>query len=116
MDFTQLRDRLAPRYELIEEIGRGGMAVVYVAHDRQHDRRVAIKLLHEEISAVLGHERFRREIEFGSKLSHPNILQILDWGQADELLYCVMPFIPGESLRMRLRRERQLPIDDAVRI
>jgi serine/threonine-protein kinase len=116
MDFTQLRDRLAPRYELIEEIGRGGMGVVYLARDVQHDRRVAIKLLHEEISAVLGHERFRREIEFGSKLSHPNILQILDSGQIDELLYCVMPFIPGESLRTRLRRERQLPIDEAVRI
>ena len=116
MDFAQLKDRLSSLYTLDREIGRGGMAIVYLAHDVRHDRQVAIKVLGEDVSMALGAQRFRREIQFASKLSHPHILPIFDSGEVEQQLYCVMPFIDGESLKARIHRERQLPMDEAVRI
>jgi eukaryotic-like serine/threonine-protein kinase len=116
LEFTQLKDRLQPNYILDREIGRGGMAVVYLAHDLKHDRQVAIKVLGEDVSMALGPARFRREIQFASKLSHPHILPIFDSGEVEQQLYCVMPFIDGESLKTRIHRDRQLAIDEAIRI
>jgi TolB-like protein len=116
LDFEQLKERLADRYTLEKEIGRGGMGVVYLAHDIKHNRQVAIKVLNPDVSSALGAQRFRREIQLTSRLTHPHILPIFDSGEIDQSLYCVMPFIEGESLRGRLLRERQLSIDDAVRI
>src|SRR5688572_28614995 len=92
------------------------MATVFLAKDIRHDRDVAIKVLHPELSASIGAERFEREIKLAAKLQHPNILGLYDSGSADGLLYYVMPFIKGESLRDRLDREGQLPIDDAVQL
>ncbi|HEX7025582.1 MAG TPA: protein kinase [Gemmatimonadales bacterium] len=112
----QLTNSLSDRYAIERELGRGGMATVYLARDIRHDREVAIKVLHPELSASIGAERFEREIKLAAKLQHPNILGLYDSGVADKLLYYVMPFIKGESLRDRLDREGQLPIDDAVQI
>src|SRR5688572_11193910 len=111
-----VRDALADRYSFERELGRGGMAVVYLAHDRRHDRPVALKVLLPELAASLGPERFQREIRFAARLQHPHILTVLDSGEAAGQLWFTMPFVEGESLRGRLRRERQLPIDDALRI
>jgi len=107
---------LSDRYRIERELGQGGMATVYLAHDLKHDRRVALKVLHPELAAVLGEERFLLEIKTTAHLQHPNILQLFDSGSADGLLYYVMPFVEGESLRGRLSREMQLPIDDAITI
>jgi serine/threonine-protein kinase len=107
---------LAGRYRVEREIGVGGMATVFLAHDEKHDRDVAIKVLHPDLGAALGGERFLVEIKTTAKLQHPHILPLLDSGEADALLYYVMPFVAGETLRARLERERQLPIDDALRI
>ena len=107
---------LAGRYRVEREVGAGGMAAVFLAHDEKHDREVAIKVLHPDLGAALGGERFLAEIKTTAKLQHPHILPLLDSGEADALLYYVMPFVAGETLRVRLERERQLPIDDAVRI
>jgi eukaryotic-like serine/threonine-protein kinase len=112
----RLRDALADRYEIERELGRGGMAIVYLARDLQHERPVAIKVLLPDLSSVLGPERFRREIQVASALSHPNILAIFDSGEAAGSLYYTMPFISGESLRSRLDRERQLSVPEALRI
>ena len=112
----RLREALAERYSIERELGRGGMATVYLAQDRKHRRNVAIKLLRPELAAVLGAERFLREIEIAAKLSHPHVLPLYDSGQAGGLLYYVMPYIEGESLRDRLNREKQLPIGIAVRL
>ena len=114
--FDRLKDKLGERYELERELGQGGMAVVFLAKDLRHDREVAIKVLHPELSASIGADRFEREIKLAARLQHPNILGLYDSGSADNLLYYVMPFIKGESLRDRLEREGQLPIDDAVQI
>jgi serine/threonine-protein kinase len=114
--FDRLKDKLGERYELERELGQGGMATVFLAKDLRHDRDVAIKVLHPELSASIGAERFEREIKLAAKLQHPNILGLYDSGAADGLLYYVMPFIKGESLRDRLDREGQLPIDDAIQI
>src|SRR5690242_9268590 len=111
-----LRDALADRYVLERELGRGGMAVVYLAHDLRHDRPVALKLLLPELAATLGPERFQREIKLAARLQHPHILTVHDSGDAGGRLWFTMPFVEGESLRDRLRRERQLPVNDAVRI
>jgi eukaryotic-like serine/threonine-protein kinase len=111
-----LRDALADRYALERELGRGGMAVVYLAHDVRHDRPVALKVLLPELAASLGPERFQREIHLAARLQHPHILTVLDSGEAAGRLWFTMPFVEGESLRDRLRRERQLPVDDALRI
>jgi len=107
---------LATRYTIEREIGRGGMATVYLAQDLKHDRTVAIKVLQPELSATIGTERFDREIRVAAKLQHPHILTLYDSGDADGLLYYVMPFISGESLRSRMDREHLLPIDDALQI
>jgi tetratricopeptide (TPR) repeat protein len=112
----RLRVALAGRYEVDREIGRGGMACVYRAHDRQHDRDVALKVLRPELAATLGIERFLREIRIEARLQHPHILPLYDSGTADGLLYYVMPYVEGETLRDRIRREKQLPVGEAVRI
>jgi serine/threonine-protein kinase len=111
-----LQRALSDRYRLERELGRGGMATVYLAHDLRHDRDVAIKVLHQDLGAALGAERFLAEIRTTARLQHPHILPLLDSGEADGLLYYVMTYVAGESLRDRLTRERQLPIDVAVRI
>jgi serine/threonine-protein kinase len=112
-----LQAALGTSYSLEREIGRGGMATVYLARDAKHGRRVALKVLHADLAASLGPERFRREIGFAATLQHPHILTVLDSGEtATRQLWFTMPFVEGESLRDRLRRERQLPLDDAVRI
>jgi Tol biopolymer transport system component/tRNA A-37 threonylcarbamoyl transferase component Bud32 len=107
---------LAERYRIEREIGAGGMATVYLAHDLRHDRRVAVKVLRPELAAVIGAERFLAEIKLTANLQHPHILPLFDSGAADSFLFYVMPFIEGEPLRERLRREKQLPVDEAVRI
>lgn len=107
---------LASRYAIERELGRGGMATVYLAQDLKHRRPVAIKVLAPELAAALGRERFLREIETAARLSHPHILPLHDSGEADGFLYYVMPYVEGESLRDRLNREGQLPIADAVAI
>jgi serine/threonine-protein kinase len=109
-------NRIATSYRVERELGAGGMATVYLAEDLRHHRKVAIKVLHPELSAVLGPERFLKEIELTASLQHPHILPLFDSGSADGLLYYVMPFVEGESLRDRLAREKQLPVADAVRI
>jgi serine/threonine-protein kinase len=113
---ARLRAALEGRYVLQREIGSGGMATVYSAEDIRHARQVAIKLLRPELSAILGGERFLNEIRVTAHLQHPHILPLLDSGDAGGLLYYIMPYVEGESLRARISRERQLPIADAVRI
>lgn len=113
---AQLTTSLSDRYRVERELGAGGMAVVYLAHDLKHDRKVALKLLRPELSAILGGERFLNEIRTTANLQHPHILPLHDSGEADGLVYYVMPFVEGESLRARLRREHQLPVDEAIRI
>ncbi|MFI5239252.1 MAG: protein kinase, partial [Gemmatimonadales bacterium] len=107
---------MSDQYLVEREVGQGGMATVYLARDIAHDREVAVKVLNTDVSIVLGAERFKREIELTSRLSHPNILPILDSGQAGNSLYYVMPYVAGESLRARLDRERNLSLDDSLRI
>ncbi len=112
----RLSTALADRYRVERELGAGGMATVYLAHDLKHERDVAIKVLHPDLGAALGVERFLSEIKTTAKLQHPHILPLLDSGAADGLLYYVMPLVTGETLRARLERQHQLPIADAVRI
>src|SRR5215216_2521552 len=107
---------LEGRYEIDREIGRGGMATVYLARDLRHNRKVAVKVLNPELGAVLGVERFLAEIEVTANLQHPNLLPLFDSGEANGLLFYVMPYVDGESLRARLEREKQLPVDETVRI
>jgi tRNA A-37 threonylcarbamoyl transferase component Bud32 len=113
---VRLNAALADRYRIDREIGAGGMATVYLAEDLKHRRRVALKVLRPELGAVLGPERFLSEINVTANLQHPHLLPLFDSGEADGLLFYVMPYVEGESLRARLERERQLPVDDAVRI
>jgi serine/threonine-protein kinase len=113
---SKLRTSLAERYDIEREIGAGGMATVYLARDQRHDRNVALKVLNPELGAVLGVERFLAEIKVTANLQHPNLLPLFDSGEAEGLLFYVMPFVEGESLRARLDREKQLPIDEAIRI
>jgi serine/threonine-protein kinase len=113
---SNLQSALEDRYRLERELGAGGMATVYLADDLKHDRRVAIKVLRPELSAILGADRFLNEIKVTANLQHPHILALYDSGSADGHLYYVMPFIEGESLRDRLGREKQLPVDDAIAI
>jgi serine/threonine-protein kinase len=112
----RLKTALADRYAVESEIGRGGMAVVFLAHDLKHDRKVAIKVFHPELAATLGAERLLREIEIGTKLTHPRVLSIFDSGEAAGILFYVMPYVTGESLRDRLNRETQLPLEEALEI
>ncbi|HSB52876.1 MAG TPA: protein kinase, partial [Gemmatimonadales bacterium] len=113
---NQLRAALGERYLLERELGQGGMALVFLARDLRHDRAVALKVLRPELSAVIGADRFLNEIRVTANLQHAHILPLFDSGAADGLLYYVMPYVVGESLRGRLTRERQLPIGDAVRL
>jgi serine/threonine-protein kinase len=112
----RLPDLLDGRYRIEREVGRGGMATVYLARDIRHERNVAVKILHPELAVALGTDRFLAEIRTTAQLQHPHILPLYDSGQAEGLLFYVMPYVEGESLRRRLERERQLPIDEAVRI
>ena len=111
-----LKAALTSRYSLARELGRGGMATVYLAQDLKHDRPVALKVLHPELAATLGPERFLREVKLTARLQHPHILPVFDSGEAGGQLWYAMPYVEGESLRARLARERQLPLDDALRI
>jgi len=115
-ELERLRDALADRYRIGRELGSGGMAMVYRAHDLRHDRAVAIKILRAGVAAALGRERFLREITVTAGLDHPHILPLLDSGEAAGVLYYVMPCVEGESLRERLRREARLPVDEAIAI
>jgi tRNA A-37 threonylcarbamoyl transferase component Bud32/tetratricopeptide (TPR) repeat protein len=115
-DLQLLRDTLAPRYLLGEEIGRGGMATVYRARDVKHDRDVAVKVLDPSLASAIGLERFEREISIAAGLQHANIVPLYDSGGSGNVLYFIMPLVTGESLRQRIRRETQLPLPDAVAI
>src|SRR5687768_5626410 len=112
----QLQAALEGRYTIERLVGEGGMATVYLARDLRHRRNVALKVLRPDLGAVLGLERFTSEIEVTANLQHPNLLPLFDSGAAGDLLFYVMPFVEGESLRARLDREKQLPIDDAIRL
>jgi tRNA A-37 threonylcarbamoyl transferase component Bud32 len=112
----RLTTALAGRYRLERHLGEGGMAMVYLAEDLKHKRKVALKVLRPELAAILGAERFLKEIELTANLQHPNILPLYDSGEADTFLYYVMPFVRGESLRDKLNRERQLGVDEAIEI
>ena len=133
---SQLDEGLSGTYAIERELGRGGMATVFLAQDLKHDRPVALKVLHPELAASLGPERFQREIRLAARLQHPHILTVLDSGEVvvgrgswvvsdaptthdprpTTRLWFTMPFVEGQSLRERLRRERQLPVEDALRI
>ncbi|UCC26670.1 MAG: serine/threonine-protein kinase [Gemmatimonadales bacterium] len=113
---SRLTAALSDRYRIERELGAGGMATVYLAHDLKHHRQVAIKVLKPELAAVVGADRFLAEIRTTANLQHPNILPLFDSGEADSFLFYVMPYVEGESLRERLDRERQLPVEEAVRI
>jgi hypothetical protein len=113
---SQLTAALVGRYTIEREIGRGGMATVYLARDARHNRNVAVKVLNPELGAVLGVERFLAEIQVTANLQHPNLLPLFDSGEVNGLLFYVMPYVEGESLRARLNREKQLPVDEAVRL
>src|SRR2546422_631665 len=113
---ARLQAALAGRYTIERELGRGGMATVYLAEDLKHHRRVAIKVLKPELASALGPERFLQEIEIAARLTHPHILPLFDSGDAGGLLYYVMPYVEGETLRNRLNRAGQLPVAEAVQI
>src|SRR5262249_35231963 len=117
---TKLLDLVAgaldSRYRIERELGRGGMATVYLATDAKHGRSVAVKVLLPEITAAMGAEQFLREIQVAARLTHPHILPLHDSGGSDGLLYYVMPYIEGESLRERLAREERLPVTEAVQL
>ncbi len=115
-DLNDVRAALAADYDVLSLLGKGGMATVYLAEDRNHGGKVAIKVLEPDLAGSVGHERFLREIRIASTLRHPGILTVQDSGEANGLVYYVMPYVEGESLRERLARERQLPIDEAVAI
>jgi serine/threonine-protein kinase len=115
-DQQRLTEALADDYRVERELGSGGMATVYLAQDLKHDRQVAIKVLNPELAAGLGAERFVREIEISAQLTHPHILPLFDSGEADGLLYYVMPYVEGESLHDRLERDGSIPSDEAIRL
>jgi eukaryotic-like serine/threonine-protein kinase len=112
----QLQSSVGAAYEIERELGRGGMAVVYLARDLRHGRRVALKLLRPDLALALGPERFQREIQVAARLQHPHILTVLDSGGSGSMLWFTMPYIEGESLRTRLERERQLPLQQAIQL
>ena len=112
----RLRTALSERYTFERELGRGGMAVVFLAQDLKHGRPVAFKVLLPQVGDAIGAERFQREITIAAKLTHPHILALHDSGEASGLLYYVMPYMRGETLRTRMGRKKTLPVDEAVRI
>lgn len=113
---NRLQSALRKRYTVLRELGRGGMATVYLAEDLKHNRQVAIKVMDPEVASEVGAERFLREISIAARLQHPNILSLYDSGGVGELLYYVMPCVKGESLRDRMDREGQLSVEEAIRI
>src|SRR2546425_11039312 len=113
---TRLRLALVDRYTLERELGAGGMATVYLAQDLKHDRDVALKVLRPDLAAVLGAERFLQEIHISARLDHPHILTLIDSGECDGFVWYVLPYVRGESLREKLTREKQLSLEEAVRI
>ena len=114
--YKGLEDALASSYRLERELGRGGMATVYLAHDVRHNRRVALKVLHPDLSSSIGPERFLREIELAARLNHPHIVPLFDSGEAAGFLYYVMPVMEGETLRDRLLRDGQIPLDESLQL
>ena len=112
----RLNAALEGRYKIERQLGEGGMATVYLADDLRHERKVALKVLKPELAAVVGAERFLAEIKTTANLQHPHILPLFDSGQADSFLFYVMPYVEGDTLRDRLDRDKQLPVDEAVRI
>ena len=116
VELDHVRAAFSNRYVIERELGRGGMAIVYLATDLRHRRRVAVKVLRPELAASVGAQRFRREIETAARLSHPHILPLYDSGQADGVFYYVMPYVEGESLRDRLERERQMGLEETLEI
>ena len=113
---SRLNTALEGRYAIERELGEGGMATVYLADDLRHERKVALKVLKPELAAVVGAERFLAEIKTTANLQHPHILPLFDSGEADSFLFYVMPYVEGETLQDRIDREKQLPVDEAVRI
>ena len=113
LPIERLRESLAQSYTIDRELGRGGMSAVFLANDCKHRRSVAIKVLNPELAASLGPERFLQEIQLAARLNHPHILPLFDSGSADGILYYVMPYVEGESLRERLDREQQLSVEEA---
>ena len=111
-----VKNALESRYSIERELGRGGMATVYLAEDFRHGRQVAVKVLHPELASALGSDRFLREIKLAARLNHPHILPLFDSGEAEGFLFYVMPYIDGESLRDKLNREGQLTLEDALTI
>jgi serine/threonine-protein kinase len=116
IEVAQVKRALAGRYQVERVLGEGGMATVYLAHDQKHNRKVAVKVMRPELAATLGADRFLREVQVAAQLSHPHILPMHDSGEADGLLYYVMPYVEGQTLRERLAQEGQLPVDDAMRL
>jgi len=114
--FDRIREAFSDLYDLERKLGAGAMARVYLAHDKEHDREVAIKVLRNGLTSILGPERFLREIRVTAQLDHPNILPVWDSGEADRLLYYVMPYVQGETLERKIEREGQLSVVEAVRI
>ena len=113
---AELEHALSGRYLLERELGRGGMAIVWLVHDLHHDRPVALKVLDPGLEQSLGVERFQREIRLAARLQHPHILSVYDSGESAGLLWFTMPYVEGESLRDRLRRDKTLPLEQALRI
>jgi serine/threonine protein kinase len=114
--FQRIQHGVVGRYEIVRELGRGGMAVVFLANDLKHGRSVALKVLQPEVAAALGGERFLQEIRIAARLQHRHIVGLFDSGESDGILYYTMPYVEGESLRDRLARERQLSLPEALRI
>src|SRR5213593_2349727 len=108
--FHRLKEAMADRYTLERELGAGGMATVFLAHDPRHNRKVAIKVMHPDLADRIGPERFLKEIQTTANLQHPHILSLFDSGRVEGTVFFVMPYVQGESLRARLQRETQLPI------
>jgi serine/threonine-protein kinase len=113
---ARLQAALAARFRIERELGRGGMATVYLAYDLRQERPVAIKVIHDQLAATIGADRFLREIKLTAQLRHPHILPLFDSGEADGQLWYTMPYVEGETLRQRLTRETRLPLQDALRI
>src|SRR5215212_10399267 len=116
LPLQRLRDSLSQAYSIDRELGKGGMATVYLAQDLKHDRVVALKVLHPDLAASLGPDRFLREIKLAARLNHPHILPLYDSGEASGFLYYVMPFVEGESLRALMEREQQLSLPDSIQM
>jgi len=116
VEVAQVKKALSGRYRIERVLGEGGMATVYLAHDEKHDRKVAVKVMRPELAATLGADRFLREVQVAAKLSHPHILPMHDSGEAEGLLYYVMPFVEGETLKERVKQEGQLSVNEAMRL